>query len=134
MAHTFSLAGKQCVLLSTAGSNGNEFAFSYMKGVSISLGIQVIEISYCMVEYPAELRNNTLLRERISSISELIIQALEEKIKKQSNDFQERLFQSAKEIYLTHPEFQHEICIWKRRGLFECSTFDDVINLQYNLE
>lgn len=128
-AHTFSLAGKQCVLLSTAGSNGNEFVFSYMKRVSMSLGMQVLGTSYCMVEYPSELENDQLLTKRISCISEIIIQALKGNIKKQSNDFQERLFQSMKAIFSTHPEFQYEIYVWKKNGLFECSTFEDVMNL-----
>lgn len=128
-AHTFSLAGKQCVLLSTSGSNGNEFVLSYMQRVSMSLGMQVIGTSYCMVEYPAELGDDILLEERIKLISDMIVRALNGEIKKKSNDFQEKLFQSMKEIYSTHPEFKNEIYIWKKRGLFECHNFNDVMNL-----
>ncbi len=129
-AHVFRLAGKQCVILTTSGSNGNEYAEAYLKRVSFSLGMNVIGTSFCRVDYPKELSNYDLIKERIRLISEVIIQALNEKIEKKSNEFQEKLYASMKEIYRTHPEFQNEIDIWEKNGLFHCESFRQVMNMR----
>ena len=128
-AHIFKLAGKQCVILTTSGSNGNEYAEAYLKKVSLSLGMHVIGTSYCRVEYPRELSDYEMIKERIRLISEEIIKALNENLEKRSNDFQERLYASMKEIYRTHPEFQSEIDIWEKKGLFGCNSFQQVMNM-----
>ena len=128
-AHVFRLAGKQCVILTTSGSNGNEYAEAYLKRVSLSLGMQVIGTSFCRVEYPRELSDYGLIKERIRLISDVILKALDEQVEKKSNDFQERLYASMKEIYRTHPEFRNEIDIWEKNGLFGCDSFQQVMNM-----
>lgn len=126
-SHIFALAGKQCVILTTSGSNGNEFAEAYLKRISLSLGMQIVGCSYCRVEYPKELHNWYFIEDRVEQIAEVIIRALKNEISIKSNEFQERLFSSMKEIYKTHSEFIHEIEVWRRNELFQCESFEDVM-------
>lgn len=126
-SHIFAMAGKQCIIITSSGSNGNDLAEAYLKRVSVSLGMQFIGSSYCRVLYPMELQSLDLLEKRIRQITNVIVDALEERITVTSNPFQEKLFTSMKEIYKTHLEFVKEIEEWKRQGFFECNTFNELI-------
>lgn len=131
-AHTFELAGKRCIIVTTSGSNGNEIAESYLKRVAVSLGMQLIGTTCCHTMYPDELSAPELLTERTGIISGAVINALDGKTKPDSIPFQEQLFASMKKIYSEHEEFVHERRKWKQNGFFQAESFREIIDKRAN--
>lgn len=130
-SHIFKLVGKPVVTISTSSSNGNRIVNSYLNKAMCSLGASVIGSFGCTCEFPPLLEDNDYVECEIPKFSNIVYDSLNGKSSLKATQFHEELFENLKFQFLTHPKervFEH--IYWKDNGYFNCSSFQELINLK----
>lgn len=119
--HLFRLAGKSCVVMATADSNGVHFVSDYLEKVANVMGLNVIDKLSISSQSP--LRDSYLdgLIEEIYDFAYGIAEI-------ETDDRAELSFQTYKKMYQHLPLTMAEPRYWKESGLFEHPTLQSYID------
>lgn len=119
--HLFRLAGKSCVVLAAADSNGVTFVSDYMEKVFGIMGLNIVDKINITTRTP--LRKNYLenLADNIHDITYCFTDI-------EVDDRVEVSFQTYKKMYANLPASLAEPQYWHENGLFKFETLQDYID------
>lgn len=120
-AHIFELRGIRVILCAVTASSGTEYVTAYLKKVMSAFGCLIVGC----IDIDSQMRDGDIQDKCEKTISKLQDSFGLHRI--EANCYQEGLFQSLKQIYLDAPD-THESKIWKERGYYEISSFEQLLN------
>lgn len=122
--HLFRLAGKSCIVMATADSNGVHFVSDYLEKVANVMGLNVIDKLSITANSPLK---ESYLEELVDDIYEFSYNIREIEV----DDRAELSFQTYKKMYQPLPLTLAEPRYWHENGLFEHNSLqsyvDDII-------
>ena len=127
--HTFELAGKTAITITTSTSNGNDIANGYLCKILQCMGANVVAnigiklLGKNPVEYPDD--------QLISRYADIVKENLDADNHLNISSQQEQLFQNMKEI-MKNNTTSYDAYIWREKGYFECTNFVDLIERKRN--
>ncbi len=135
-AHTFRLAGKNVILVSTCDTNGHTSVVDDLHLKLLYMGARIIDKYVGANFIPEGLNTDTnliLLEEVDKELPKLVKRSVERwNSKMQSNRFHESLFQKYHELHsylCSEGKINGETRYWKESGLLDCKNYQEYINL-----
>lgn len=135
-AHTFRLAGKNVLLVSTCDTNGHTSVVDDLHIKLLYMGARVVDKYVGTNKIPEGLKtdaNLVLLEEAEEKLPGLVKISVERwKNEVQSNRFHESLFQKYHELHsylYSIGTMNGETKYWKESGMLDCKTYQEYINL-----
>lgn len=135
-AHTFRLAGKDVILVSTCDTNGHTSVVDDLHMKLLYMGARIVDKYVGTNFVPEGLKTDTkiiLFEEADQVLSKLVKDSIERwNSKIQANRFHESLFQKYHELqsYLySEGRINGETRYWKESGLLDCKNYQEYINL-----
>lgn len=127
--HTFELAGKTAITITTSTSNGNDIVNGYLYKILQCMGANVVAnigiklFGNNPVEYPDD--------QLISRYADIVKENLDADNHLNISSQQEQLFQNMKEI-MKNNNTSYDAHIWREKGYLECANFVDLIERKRN--
>lgn len=118
--HLIRLAGKPGTIIASCSTNGMHIVHDYLSKIFNYLGIYTVD--KIGLDY-----NNEITDLQLSGFASNIVAFLKkEKVVTSTNEL-EAVFQTMKFIYRDYPPQHNEYLYWKNNELFECSSFQEVL-------
>ncbi len=135
-AHTFRLAGKDIILVSTCDTNGHTSVVDDLHMKLLYMGARIIDKYVGTNLIPEGLKTDTnlvLLEEAEDKLPKLVKNSVEKwNSKVESNRFNESLFQRYYQLHshlCSVGTITGETKYWKESGLLDCKSYQEYINL-----
>lgn len=122
--HTFELAGKATITITTSASNGNEIVNGYLQKIFQCMGAKIVAnigirlLGNDSLVYPDE--------QMLSEYADIIGKELHNSELIKVSNQQEQFFQNMKEI-IKHNSKLYDAKVWRENGYFNCNNFSDLI-------
>ncbi len=134
--HTFRLAGKDIILVSTCDTNGHTSVVDDLHMKLLYMGARIIDKYVGTNLIPEGLKTDTnlvLLEEAEDKLPKLVKNSVEKwNSKVESNRFNESLFQRYHQLHshlCSVGTITGETKYWKESGLLDCKSYQEYINL-----
>lgn len=119
--HLLRLAGKPGTVVASCSNNGMQFVHAYLSKIFNYLGLYIVD--KIGLDHETQITDSQL-----TGFASNIYDYINETKKVKSTDELEHIFQGLKYVYSDYPPNHTEYQYWETNGLFECDSFQDVLN------